>query len=40
MRGSVQYTDFMNMSYMERKLISDISKENMEITQKTQLNYF
>jgi hypothetical protein len=35
MRGAVSYTDIMNMSMNERKLISEIAKDNIETTKKS-----
>jgi len=35
MRGGVSYADIMNMSVTERKLISEIITENIEITKKS-----
>jgi len=35
MRGGVSYADIMNMSVTERKLISEIVTENIEITKKS-----
>ena len=40
MRGGAQYTDIMNMSSMERGLISDLSNENIESSQKSGLPFF
>lgn len=40
MRGSVSYTDAMNMSVDERMMISDLIKENFETVKKTGLPYF
>jgi hypothetical protein len=40
MRGGIQYNDVMNLSAIERKIISEISKENMEVTQKSGLPFF
>jgi len=35
MRGGVSYADIMNMSVTERKLISEIVTENIDITKKS-----
>lgn len=35
MRGGVTYTDVMNMSSSERASISEIAKENIEISKKS-----
>ena len=35
MRGAVTYTDVMNMSSSERSSISEIAKENIEISKKS-----
>lgn len=35
MRGAVTYTDIMNMSSAERYSISEIAKENIEISKKS-----
>ena len=40
MRGGATYTDVLNMSHTERKLISDITEKNLEITKKSGLPYF
>jgi hypothetical protein len=40
MRGGVQYTDVLNMSYEERVMISKLVESNMETTKKTQLPFF
>ena len=40
MRGGASYDDVMQMSSQERDLISDLIKENTEITNKTRLPYF
>jgi len=39
MRG-LSYTEGMHLSYDEREIISDIIKENLEITKKSQLPFF
>ncbi len=40
MRGGASYTDILNMSYEERKEISSLIEEHMEVTKKSQLPYF
>lgn len=40
MRGGVGYNDILNMSFHERKFISDIIEKNMEITKESQLPFF
>jgi hypothetical protein len=40
MRGGLSYNDAMCLSPMERELIGDIIKENMEVTKKSGLNFF
>lgn len=40
MRGGIQYNDVLNLSANERKMIAEISKENIELTKKTGLPYF
>jgi hypothetical protein len=40
MRGGVSYDDAMMLSSVERNIINDIIKENMEITKKSGLNFF
>lgn len=40
MRGSVSYTDVLNMSEIERKQINEIVESNLEITKKTELPFF
>lgn len=40
MRGGITYDQAMMLSYQERKLISSIIEENLEITKKTKLPYF
>ena len=40
MRGGVSYNDVMQMSSAERKLISELAKENIETTKKSNLPYF
>ena len=40
MRGGASYADILNMSYEERKEISSLIEEHMEVTKKSQLPYF
>jgi hypothetical protein len=40
LRGGATYNDVMNMSSQERRLISDLAKENIETTKKSNLPYF
>jgi hypothetical protein len=40
MRGGVQYTDVLNMSYEERSMINKLIESNLETTKKTQLPFF
>jgi hypothetical protein len=40
MRGGLSYDDAMHLSQTEREIVSDIIKENMEITKDTKLPYF
>jgi hypothetical protein len=40
MRGSVTYTEAMNMCSDDREIISSIVKDNLETTKKTGLPYF
>jgi hypothetical protein len=40
MRGGASYDDVMNMSMQERRLISDLAKENIETTKKSNLPWF
>jgi hypothetical protein len=40
MRGGASYNDVMQMSSMERRLIGEIAKENIETTKKSNLPYF
>ena len=40
MRGGVQYTDVLNMSYEERSMIHKLVESNLETTKKTQLPFF
>jgi hypothetical protein len=40
MRGGASYTDVLNMSYAERTMIANLSKENLEVTKKSGLPFF
>jgi hypothetical protein len=40
MRGGVQYTDVLNMSYEERQQINKLIEDNLETTKKTQMPFF
>jgi len=40
MRGGIQYNDVMNLCDAERKLITEISNDNLETTQKSGLPFF
>lgn len=40
MRGGLSYDDAMCLSPLERELIGEIIKENMEVTKKSGLNFF
>ena len=40
MRGGVTYEDAMQMSQQERTAISNIIKDNLETTKKTNLPFF
>jgi hypothetical protein len=40
MRGGVTYQEALHMSYEERKIISDIVKDNLETTKKTGQPFF
>ncbi len=40
LRGGATYEDVMNMSVQERKLISELAKENIETTKKSNLPWF
>jgi hypothetical protein len=40
MRGGASYEDILNMSDSERKEISKLIDNNLEITKKSQLPYF
>ena len=40
MRGGLSYDDAMMLSYEDRKIISDIVKENLETTKESGLPFF
>ena len=40
MRGGITYDQAMGLSNQERDIIGKISKENLEVTKKTNLPYF
>jgi len=40
MRGSVSYTDILNMSINERKAINKLIDDNLETTKKSGLPFF
>ena len=40
MRGGVTYEQVMNMSSKERAIISEIAKDNLETTKKSNLPFF
>lgn len=40
LRGGGTYEDVLNMSTTERKLISELIKENLETTSKSKLPFF
>jgi hypothetical protein len=40
MRGGVSYEEAMMFSSLERELVSNIIKENLETTKKTKLPFF
>jgi len=40
MRGGSTYQDILNMSSTERRLISELIKENLETTSKSKLPFF
>lgn len=40
MRGGISYNEVLQLSYAERKMINDITKENMETTKKSGLPFF
>lgn len=40
MRGGLSYDDAMMLSYEDRKIISDIIKENLDTTKESGLPFF
>jgi hypothetical protein len=40
MRGGMTYTEILNLGAVERELIGEISKENVETTKASKLPYF
>ena len=40
MRGGATYEDVMQMSYQDRKLISELIKDNLETTKTSKLPFF
>lgn len=40
MRGGVTYDEAMHMSQLERKIINEIVKDNLETTKKSGLPFF
>lgn len=40
MRGGATYEDVLNMSNSERKAISELIEDHMDVTKKTQLPFF
>ena len=40
MRGGLSYDDAMMLSYDDRKIISDVIKENLETTKESGLPFF
>lgn len=40
MRGGISYQESLNLSPDERKIISDLVKENLETTKKTGRDFF
>ena len=40
MRGGLSYDDALSLSMAERKMVSDIIKDNLETTKKSQLPFF
>jgi hypothetical protein len=40
MRGGATYEDVMQMSHQERKLVSDLIKDNLETTKSSKLPFF
>lgn len=40
MRGGVSFVDIMNMDNRQRKMISELVKDNLETTKKSQMPFF
>lgn len=40
MRGGATYEDVLQMSFQERELLSELIKENLEITKNSKLPFF
>jgi hypothetical protein len=40
LRGGLSYSDALNLSFDERKIIAEMIKENMDATKKSGLPYF
>jgi hypothetical protein len=40
LRGGATYDDVMQMSIQERQMISDLAKENIDTTKKSNLPWF
>ena len=40
MRGGITYEDVLQLSLAERQMISDLAKENIEVTKKSGLPWF
>lgn len=40
MRGGLTYTEGMHLSSQERSMVTDLIKENMDVTKKTKMPFF
>lgn len=40
MRGGLTYVEAMNLNHHERKIVSDLIKDNLETTKKSGLPFF
>jgi hypothetical protein len=40
MRGGLDYADSFMLSHKERELISELIKDNLEVTKKSKLSFF
>lgn len=40
MRGGLTYVDAFNLSQLERELVGELIKENIEVTKKSGLPFF